>query len=140
MTESATLEGGCHCGAVRYRLLARPTEIFHCHCSICRRSGAAPFLTWAGVAAENLEIVKGSPHIHASSEDGRRGFCPSCGTQLTFAFESAPGTVYVTAGSLDDPAAVTPTDHWFIADSVRWLHVDDGLPRHDAFPNGWSAH
>ena len=34
-----SLEGSCHCGAVRLVLPAVPDEALSCNCSLCRRSG-----------------------------------------------------------------------------------------------------
>ena len=42
-----TVEGGCLCGRVRYRVAGAPVRVTHCHCTLCRRSAEAPFLTWA---------------------------------------------------------------------------------------------
>ena len=42
------IEGGCLCGAVRYRAFWPAYGITHCHCQTCRRASGAPFVTWAG--------------------------------------------------------------------------------------------
>ena len=39
------LEGGCLCGAVRYRVGGK-TRVTHCHCLHCRKLGGAPYVTW----------------------------------------------------------------------------------------------
>ena len=36
------LEGGCLCGAVRYRISAAPSHTDYCHCRMCQRSTGAP--------------------------------------------------------------------------------------------------
>jgi hypothetical protein len=36
------LNGGCLCGAVRYRLESTPVDAGYCHCQICRRSTGVP--------------------------------------------------------------------------------------------------
>lgn len=41
------LEGGCQCGAVRYRIAGRPVMAALCYCSMCRRANAAPAVAWA---------------------------------------------------------------------------------------------
>src|SRR5207253_10757975 len=43
----AEVTGGCFCGAIRYRVTAVPRDVAHCHCRICRRTTASPFVTWA---------------------------------------------------------------------------------------------
>ncbi len=126
--------GGCLCGGIRYEITSEPFGVFHCHCSMCRRAGASAFVTWVGVPTDAGQITKGDVKVFASSEDGRRGFCPTCGAQINFVFESDPGRVYFTAATLDDASAVTPESHGYTNETVRWLHIDDGLPEYDGNP------
>lgn len=128
------LEGGCLCGGIRYEITGEPFEVFHCHCTICRRAGAGVYVTWVGVATADADITQGTLKIHASSDDGRRGFCPTCGAQISFVFESDPASIYFTAATLDNPGAVTPSLHAYTGETVRWLHIDDGLPEHCGNP------
>lgn len=131
---SDLLEGGCHCGSVRYEITAEPFVVFHCHCRICRQSAAAPFMTWIGLDVAGARITHGEVKNFSSSDDGRRGFCPSCGGQISFVFASDPETIYLTASTLDDPNAVTPSCHGFTDETVRWLHIDDDLPQYVGNP------
>ena len=124
-----TREGGCLCGAVRYRCVGEPLWVAHCHCKSCRRACGSVVLPWAGIASENFEIIKGSPRSHESSKGVRRGFCGNCGTPLTFESERYPGEVHITVGSLDDPEALPPRGHVFTEEQISWLHIEDGLPR-----------
>jgi len=128
---SNKLTGGCLCGGVRYEITGEPFSVSHCHCATCRRSGSSAFVTWVGVAADAGRITQGELKVFASSEDGRRGFCPTCGAQISFAFASDPGRIYFTASTLDEADAVTPGSHDFTTETVRWLHIDDGLPQYD---------
>ena len=127
---SAPAEGGCLCGAVRYRLARLPRHVVHCHCSQCRRAGGAPVVTWAMVREENFTIVKGEPAWFVSSDHGKRGFCARCGTQLFFVSTRYPGAVDVTAASFDHPEQLVPLRHVFAPERISWLELSDGLPRH----------
>ena len=49
------MEGGCLCGAIRYRISGAPHRTTNCHCLHCRRSSGAPFLTWIEVCAAEPE-------------------------------------------------------------------------------------
>src|SRR5216117_2644895 len=44
---AAAITGGCFCAAIRYRVSATTGDVSHCHCSICRRTTGAPFVSWA---------------------------------------------------------------------------------------------
>jgi len=123
------LEGGCFCGAVRYVVRQAPFAETSCHCSICRRTSGAPFVSWFTVADTGFSFCSGSPHRFQSSSHGARTFCPQCGTQLTFQSTLFPGWMDVTICSLDDPEAVTPKNHTWTRAQPSWIHLADGLPR-----------
>jgi len=146
----AAIEGGCLCGAVRYTLRAVPSDVAHCHCRICRRSAGAAFVTWATVPRTDLAVT-GEPRWFRSSRLARRGFCPTCGTQLFFAQEIADpavaadlplaeappadpngaSTIDVTVASLDDPDAVRPVRNIWVGSRPAFLHgFDTTLPDH----------
>ena len=74
------------------------------------------------------------PTAYASSPGSRRGFCPHCGTQISFTAEYIPGLIDITIGSLDDPGQVPPTLHYWESERLPWVHFADRLPRHPEFP------
>lgn len=121
--------GGCLCGELRYE--ARdPIDAGYCHCRLCQRSSGAPVLAWAGIPSESFSYSAGSPASFRSSAHGVRDFCPRCGTQIAFRDTGATTRVDVNIATLDDPAAVEPEYHIWIASGVPWLHIDDALPRY----------
>src|SRR6476660_6120565 len=103
----APVQGGCLCGALRYE--ARPThrEGYYCHCRMCQ-------LAFGNTRAAFLNLRKAevrwlSPPAHyASSKIARRGFCPRCGTPLSFEYLDSE-RMDLAVGSLDDPSALKPT-------------------------------
>ncbi len=123
-------EGGCLCGGVRYRVEGPPSQADFCHCRQCQRGAGAPVVAWGIWPAERFAWLRGEPRTFASSPNGRRSFCPACGGSLTFVDPGDPGVVEVTLASLDDPAAVAPTDHTWTESRVPWLEIADGKPRH----------
>jgi hypothetical protein len=123
------LEGGCYCGAVRYRITAAPLVVTHCHCKDCRRACGAPFITWMSLASEAFAYTAGAPKIHKSSATGNRAFCGTCGTSLAYHNDAHLEEIDVSAATLDDPAQVTPQDHVWSASMLSWVKMADGLPR-----------
>ncbi len=55
MADAKTYEGGCHCGAVRYRVTMRLEGALTCNCSICSKTGT--MLAFAPAAA--FELLSG---------------------------------------------------------------------------------
>jgi hypothetical protein len=131
---SETLEGGCQCGGVRYRITGEPVFTAICHCATCRRAHAAPAVAWAMFAEAQVAFTAGKPATYAASPGTRRGFCADCGTKLSFTANYIPGLIDIAIGSLDDPEAIAPAAHIWESRRLPWLHLADGLPRHDGFP------
>lgn len=124
------ITGGCQCGAVRYAIRVPALEKVHyCHCRMCQRATGNLFAALAGAPKDRVEWTgELAPSFYASSSIARRGFCARCGTPLSFAYDSA-ARIYVTIGSLDEPAAVRPEIHYGVESQLPWLHIDDALPR-----------
>jgi hypothetical protein len=128
--EPVVFEGGCLCGAIRYRIEGSPRRATSCHCVHCRRSSAAAFVTWVEFGSSEFALLAGSPFRYESRPDVTRQFCGACGTQLTYQHAREPETIDVTACSLDEPERVTPDDHVWCDRMLPWVKVDDGLPRY----------
>lgn len=122
------VEGGCFCGAIRYRAEGKPTNTMACHCESCRRVAAAPVVPWLTFPTKSFRFTKGKPTEFNSSEPVRRSFCPVCGTPLTYAHRKSPEQIDVTTCSVDDPNAFPPTHHSWQIDDLKWVKFGDGLP------------
>jgi hypothetical protein len=132
--DTVTLDGGCQCGAIRYRITGAPVVVAVCHCRMCRRANAAPAVAWAMFQQSQVAFTAGKPATYASSGEGKRGFCPSCGTQISFTATYIPGLIDITVGSLDRPDAVRPVLHYWDSERLPWVRLADDLPRHAEFP------
>ncbi len=124
------LTGGCFCRFVRYRVDASTFDEANCHCTMCRRTSGAAFVTWFTVPRESFTFTSGEPTSFSSSEQATRSFCPRCGTPLTFSSRGAPGEIDVTAGSLDEPSAVAPKADIYTGTKVEWVVLDEKLPHY----------
>jgi hypothetical protein len=134
-----TWSGGCLCGKLRYEASETPASVSHCHCTNCRRQTGAAFATWlwypAASAGGGVVWLGEEPAVYRSSPGVARGFCPVCGSTLTFAWPER-GEINLSVGSLDDPAVVRPSEHIFAEQRCAWLRLDDGLPAHDRYAPG----
>src|SRR3990172_6765732 len=81
MAETTTYTGGCHCGAVRYRVTAKLESAITCNCSICSRSGT--ILTFAPAAQfEQLSGEQGLRDYQFGKKRIHHLFCGTCGVRL----------------------------------------------------------
>ncbi|UCH74374.1 MAG: GFA family protein, partial [Rhodospirillales bacterium] len=99
MTEELNLEGKCMCGAVRFTATARKPSVVVCHCDMCRRWSAGPFM------ALNCQAVSFESEQHIgrirSSDWAERGFCTRCGSNLFYHILDS-SDYQVAAGLFDD--------------------------------------
>jgi hypothetical protein len=136
MNDTTKLEGGCLCGAIRYRATGLAYHLTNCHCTLCRRASGAAFVTWFSVASTGFQVMQGKPLRYRSTPGAVRSFCGACGTALTFQRDDLPGEIDITLCSLDDPDALAPEDHTYVRSRLRWVKTCDGLPEHTvARPN-----
>ena len=126
-------DGGCMCGAVRYRLHGPFTYSAHCHCRSCQRAVGAGFATFSAVAPEDFVITEGELTIFNSSPGVRRGFCNNCGTSLTYAGDGWTD-IAVLSATLDDPGAAVPTRNVYVDHKQPWVVLDDRLKKDAKFP------
>lgn len=125
---SLVVEGGCLCGRVRYRASGIPRGNTICHCATCRRASGAPLVAWTSFATDSFAFTSDAPAIYASSPGIERGFCPRCGTPLTYRRLEEAGNIDVTVATLDDPEAIPPEDHTWVQSRLSWIKLSDGLP------------
>jgi hypothetical protein len=121
------IEGGCLCGAVRYRISGTPFSSAHCHCESCRRASGAAAVAWISVKRPEIEFLSGTPTIFHSSPPVTRQFCGVCGTALTYETADSPDTIDVTSASLDDPNAFPPTAEVWLEDKLTWVSTNARL-------------
>ncbi|MGO9992160.1 MAG: GFA family protein [Steroidobacteraceae bacterium] len=129
---ASELNGGCLCGAVRYRTALPTSPPTLCHCVSCRRAAGSHVVGLYTVANETMTFTRGRASDYRSSPDVVRGFCGRCGTALTYWHAGWPDEISVTIASLDDPGLVHPIDHTWMAHAVEWDKPADGLPQFSA--------
>ena len=125
-------EGGCFCGAVRYRMAGPVLSSAICHCESCRRASGAPSVAWVTVERKNFEIVKGTPVAYPSSPGVVRRFCGACGSPLTYETAKHPGSIDITTVTLDEPTHFPPTAEVWLDDRLAWQPSSPSLKQYRA--------
>lgn len=130
-----TYEGGCLCGAVRYRAEGEPLSAGYCHCRMCQRAAGAPVVAWVAFRRADFRFVRGEADRFHASDRASRGFCHLCGTALTFEYAGSADTIDVTIASLDDPTTSEPVYQIWTSSRLPWLHLEGDGPQYpgDAF-------
>lgn len=129
MTE---FEGGCLCGAVKFRAAGPSLFVAHCHCRWCRAAHGAAFVTWVGVRDDGFTLVDGDDALRwfDSSAQSRRGFCGHCGTTMLYLSLLCPGEVHIARATIASPVDREPKAHVFVDQAVAWVTLGDDLARY----------
>jgi hypothetical protein len=131
-------QGGCACGKVRYRLTAPPLIVHCCHCRDCQRLTGSAFVVNLWIERRFVEAgdapLASTMAIAGSGQPQEVFRCPDCGAALWSKYHAAPGdTVLLRAGTLDDPASVTPDVHIFTRSKLPWVQLPAGVPTFESF-------
>ncbi|WP_026167068.1 GFA family protein [Novosphingobium nitrogenifigens] len=142
MTESATFaEGGCACGAIRYRLDDAPYVVHCCHCTDCRREGGSAFAVNAVIEMDRFHVEGAQPlaaRLPSASGAGQVVMrCPQCMTALWSHYGGVGDkAAFVRAGTLDDPARCPPSVHIWVQSKLPWILLDPEVPTFERFYSG----
>ena len=118
-------EGGCLCGAIRYRVNGNPQRASVCHCTSCQRRTGSSFGFHAFFEEQNIEFTGDelTTYEHRSDESNnwvRLHFCKRCGTTVMIKTERFPGEPIITVGTFDDPNWVKIDRHIWTRSAQHW--------------------
>lgn len=131
--EDVTLEGGCTCGAVRYRMTSRPMFVHCCHCRWCQRESGASFALNALIEADRVVLLQGAPETVTTPTLSGRGQkivrCPICRVALWSHYAGGGDAMsFVRIGTLDDPDRLPPDIHIYTTTKQPWVVLPPGTP------------
>jgi hypothetical protein len=129
---SKKLEGGCLCGAVRFRTSQAPVRTLACHCTFCQRMTGTSYYAESIFANEAVTFNDGmlSCYEHVSDSSKKKvfvHFCSNCGTTVRLTFERWPELCAVSRGCFDDPNAVEVTSHIWTRSAQSGTALPEGV-------------
>ncbi len=118
MASTNVHQGGCQCGAVRYRTTDAPRRVMACHCTTCKQRTGSVYGVGVYFDEADVEFLQGTMRTYEfrSDESGRwirNEFCERCGTAVTWTLELRPGLRAIAGGTYDDP-------DWFDIECHLW--------------------
>ncbi|MGE0222701.1 MAG: GFA family protein [Acetobacteraceae bacterium] len=122
-------DGGCLCGAVRYRVQGDPIRVTICHCRFCQRATGTAYMVEPIFPRDALSIIAGTPSIYSLRSAGSGKLvhihsCSACATKLFLTFERFEDSCGVYAGTFDVP-------DWFPINASNARHIFVDAARHD---------
>lgn len=123
------VEGGCLCGAVRYRLTAPPLTVYNCHCRDCQRTSGATNEMSMVIRRETLERLSGAlTAFEKTAASGRHVLqhrCAACGTKVWNEPLASPNLIILKPGTLDDMSWAAPVGNIWTASRAPWVEIDE---------------
>jgi hypothetical protein len=139
-SNSDAYEGGCTCGAVRYRMTSEPMFVHCCHCRWCQRETGASFALNAMIEADRVVLLRGSPETVETPSASGKGQkiirCPDCHVALWSNYAGASDVLrFVRVGTLDEPDRLTPDVHIYTASKQPWVALPPEIPAFEEYYN-----
>lgn len=135
MTE--TFEGGCACGAVRYRLASRPMFVNCCHCTECQRQTGSAFVINAIIETDRIQLLAGKPEPVAvptgsgNPHDIYR--CPKCQGAVWSDYGRRPKLRFVRVATLDEPGRLPPEAFIYLGTKLPWVQLPGNIPAFEEY-------
>jgi hypothetical protein len=118
------IDGGCHCGYIRYEAEVDPEKVSICHCTDCQTlTGTVYRVT---VPAENgtFKLLGGNPKVYVkTAESGNKreqGFCPDCGTPIYATSPQEPRQYGIRVGTVRQRGALQPQKQSWFRSAMGW--------------------
>jgi hypothetical protein len=138
---TSSLEGGCSCRYIRYRMTSKPLFVHCCHCRWCQRETGASFALNALIEADRVQLLAGEvQRIDTPSNSGRGQVisrCPQCRIAVWSNYGGGGDAVrFVRVGTLDEPDRLPPDIHIFTESRQPWIVLPADAP---AVPQYYTA-
>jgi hypothetical protein len=103
------MEGGCHCGCVRFRVTGNLDDVTECNCSICAKNGFLHLI----VSPQQFQLLSGKDDLTTyefNTGTAKHTFCKYCGIHPFYVPRSDPDKIDINVRCLDgiDVAAISP--------------------------------
>jgi hypothetical protein len=132
----AALEGGCACGAIRYRLAAPPMFVHCCHCRDCQRQTGSAFVLNALIEADRMEVRGETSGVPVPTDSGKPHVihrCPRCQVALWSVYGGRNAIRFVRVGTLDRPSELAPDVHIYTRSKQPWVVLPPEVPAFEAY-------
>lgn len=127
------IDGGCHCGAIRYRAEVDPGQALICHCTDCQTLSGAAYRTVVYTPESSFELLQGDPKIYVkTAESGKpraQAFCPECGTPI-YATSPGPGPkeIGIRLGTVRQRRDLRPATQYWTRSALPWVGDVGSIP------------
>jgi hypothetical protein len=127
------IDGGCHCGHVRYEAEIDPQDVSICHCTDCQSLTGSAFRVTVETAADNVRLTAAPPKLYiktaANGAKRLQYFCGECGSPLLTTGEGEAAAFWgIRWGSIRQRESLVPKRQIWCRSAVPWIADVPGLP------------
>ena len=129
-------QGECNCSAIGFEISAELSDVFVCHCSICRRATGSNGIAVVVVDNADFRWLRGNEHITSWTKpdaDWQIWFCRICGSPvpgLNDEFRMFVPAGLITAGG----DSLNVKHHIWVDSKAVWDEIgDSGRQHREAF-------
>jgi hypothetical protein len=124
--------GECNCAAVSFKISSKISDVYICHCSICRRSTGSGGIAVLLIENSAFSWIGGQELIktwHKPGHDWQTSFCTNCGSSLPGINDDSH--TYVPAGLiLSGDLELKVTHHLWVSSKATWEEIADSGKQH----------
>ena len=133
------VDGGCHCGNIRYEAEVDPATVVICHCTDCQTLSGSAFRTVVPTKEGSFRLLSGVPKVYVKTgESGNRReqtFCPNCGTPIySGPVGDGAKVVSLRVGTVRQRDQMVPTDQYWFRSAQAWLSALPTIKRRETEP------
>ncbi|SHO58423.1 GFA family protein [Vibrio quintilis] len=125
-------KGECNCGSVKFEIKSKVSDVFICHCSICRKSTGSGGIAVVIVLNSDFSWVTGEELIQKWAKPGHdweTSFYKCCGSPLPGA--DSQSHMYVPAGLISaDAEHLKVAHHLWVNSKAGWEVIGDSGQQH----------
>jgi hypothetical protein len=125
--------GECNCGAVRFEIDAQLSDVYFCHCSICRRSTGSSGIAVVVFQKDRFRWIRGQEHVATWKKPGtdwQKCFCKICGSPVPGENDAtrmfAPAALITEGGE-----ALKIAHHLWVGSKAGWDEIGGSARLHD---------
>ncbi len=117
------VDGGCHCGAIRFEAEIDPETVGICHCTDCQRLSGSAYRVSVPAPRATFKLL-GAPRTYVKTADSGNkrvhAFCGDCGTPIYACAINDPPTYSLRVGNISQRAALKPKRQIWCRSSLPW--------------------
>ena len=128
------IDGGCHCGYIKYEAEVDPDKVGICHCTDCQALSGSAFRTLVFVPEDAFTLLSGEPRVYVKTgESGAKRaqtFCPDCGSPIyATAVGDGPKFYNIRLGTVRQRDELSPKIQYWFRSAQHWLPDLDSIPK-----------